>query len=108
MKRFMILILVLGMAPMAGAEISFVSTSAWVGNSQTVTIQVSSDTSGVAWAGYIGYTHANVSITTSDLTPNYVPTLIRELSIFFVLQSARRSVAEPGGLQLAAKAPGGI
>jgi len=43
-----------------------------------------------------------------DLTPNYVPTLIRELSIFFVLQSARRSVAEPGGLQLAAKTAGVI
>ena len=34
-----------------------------------------------------------------DLTPNYVPTLIRELSTFFILQSGRRSVAEPGGLQ---------
>ena len=43
-----------------------------------------------------------------DLTPNYVPTLIRELSKFFILQSGRRSVAEPGGLQLAAKAAGVI
>ncbi|MFQ5888392.1 MAG: NAD-dependent epimerase/dehydratase family protein, partial [Candidatus Hydrothermarchaeales archaeon] len=34
-----------------------------------------------------------------DLTPNYIPTLIRELSMFFILQSVRRSVAEPGGLQ---------
>jgi len=43
-----------------------------------------------------------------DLTPNYVPTLIRELSTFFILQSGRRSVAEPGGLQFAAKAAGVI
>jgi alpha/beta superfamily hydrolase len=43
-----------------------------------------------------------------DLTPNYVPTFIRELSTFFVLQSGRRSVAEPAGLQLAAKAAGVI
>jgi len=44
----------------------------------------------------------------NDLTPNYVPTLIRELSTFFILQSGRRSVAEPGGLHLAAKAAGVI
>jgi hypothetical protein len=37
-----------------------------------------------------------------DLAPDYLPTLIRELSMFFILQSGRRSVAEPGGLQLAA------
>jgi len=43
-----------------------------------------------------------------DLTPNYVPHSIRELSTFLVLQSGRRSVAEPGGLQLAAKAAGVI
>jgi len=43
-----------------------------------------------------------------DLTPNYVPTSIRELSTFFILQSGRRSAAEPGGLQLAAKAAGVI
>ena len=46
--------------------------------------------------------------TYSDLTPNYVPTWIRELSTFFLLQSGRQSVAEPGGLQLAAKAAGVI
>ena len=44
----------------------------------------------------------------NDLTPNYVPTSIRELPTFFVLQSGRRSVAEPAGLQLAAKAAGVI
>ncbi len=42
------------------------------------------------------------------LTPSYVPHLIREVSTFLVLQSARRSTAEPGGLQLAAKAAGVI
>ena len=40
--------------------------------------------------------------STPEVTPIYVPTLIRELSTFFILQSGRRSVAEPGGLQLAA------
>jgi|GEM_PF-4930365 len=44
----------------------------------------------------------------TGLTPIYVPIVIRELSMFFVMQSARRSVAEPGGLQLAAKAAGVI
>jgi hypothetical protein len=45
-------------------------------------------------------------INFADLTPNYVPTLIRELSTFFIQQSGRQSVAEPGGLQLAPKAAG--
>ena len=43
-----------------------------------------------------------------DLTPYYVPTSIRELSMFFIQQSDRWSVAEPGGLRLAAKAAGVI
>jgi hypothetical protein len=47
-------------------------------------------------------------IQRADLTPIYVPTLIRELSTLFVLQSGRRSVAEPGGLQLPANAAGVI
>ena len=48
------------------------------------------------------------SFSAADLTPNHVPTSIRELSMFFLSQSGRRSVAEPGGLQLAAKAAGVI
>ena len=44
--------------------------------------------------------HRPWELSGHDLTPNYVPTLIRELSMFFILQSDRRSVAEPGGLQL--------
>jgi hypothetical protein len=43
-----------------------------------------------------------------DLTPNHVPTSVRELSMFFIPQSDRRSVAEPGGLRLAAKTAGVI
>jgi len=43
-----------------------------------------------------------------ELTPNYVPHLIIELPMFLTLQSGRRSVAEPGGLQFAAKAAGVI
>ena len=53
-------------------------------------------------------TRLNPKYHEADLTPNYVPTLIRELSTFFILQFARRSVAEPGELQLAAKAAGVI
>jgi hypothetical protein len=44
----------------------------------------------------------------TDLTPYYVPTSIRELSMFFIPQSGRRSGAEPGGLRLDAKAAGVI
>jgi len=59
--------------------------------------------------GNIGaHMERDINVIVDDLTPNYVPTLIRELSTFFILQSGRRSVAEPGGLQLAAKAAGVI
>ena len=59
-------------------------------------------------ATYGIYDITSIPTTILDLTPDYVPPLIRDLSTFFILQSGRRSVAEPGGLRLAAKAAGVI
>ena len=65
MRKLLILMLVLGMAPLACATVSLVSTGATVGITETATIQVSSDTDSVGWTGYLGYTHANAAITSA-------------------------------------------
>jgi hypothetical protein len=65
MRKLLILMLVLGMAPMACATVSLVSTAATVGESGTVTIQVSSDWASLAWTGYLGYTHAGAALTSA-------------------------------------------
>ena len=69
MRKLLILMLVLGMAPLACATVSLVSSAATVGISEAATIQVSSDVDDLAWAGYIGYTYANASITTMAALP---------------------------------------
>jgi hypothetical protein len=69
MRKLLILMLVLGMAPLAGATISLVSTAATVGLSGTTTVQVSSDTADLPWAGYLGYTHAGASLTSMWVLP---------------------------------------
>ena len=65
MRKLLILMLVLGMAPMACATISLVSNAATVvAGDAGFTVQVSSDVSSAGWAGNIGYTYAGAGLTT--------------------------------------------
>ena len=69
MRKLLILVLVLGMASMASATISFVTNSATVGTGGSVTVSVSSDADDTAWSGYIGYSPGIASLTAvSSLT----------------------------------------
>ena len=63
MRKLLILVLVLGMAPVACATISLVSNAATIDLAGSVTVQVSSDADSAAWTGYLGYTHAGAGLT---------------------------------------------
>jgi hypothetical protein len=65
MRKLLILMLVLGMAPLAGATISIVNTAATVGLSGTYTVQVSSDVDSGAWTGFMGNVATSVGSVTS-------------------------------------------
>jgi hypothetical protein len=62
MRKLLILTLVLGMASMASATISFVSNSATVTTGGSVTVSVQSDADDTAWSGYLGYTPGLASL----------------------------------------------
>ena len=69
MRKLLILVLVLGMAPVACATISLVSNAATIDLAGSVTVQVSSDADSAAWTGYLGYTYAGAGLTTAWANP---------------------------------------
>ena len=65
MRKLLILVLVLGMASMASATISFVTNSATINVSESYTVQVQSDIDSAGWTGYLGYAPGTVAALTS-------------------------------------------
>ena len=63
MRKLVVLMLVLGVASIATAGLSFTTDAVTIGVGETVTVGIESDVDAFAWTGYVGYTPGNAVLT---------------------------------------------
>ena len=63
MKKLLVLMLVLGVASMASAALTFTADTVTVATGATVGVGINSDIGGAAWVGYVGYVPGNAVVS---------------------------------------------